>query len=52
MKLRIQHRTTYRYAEKVFFGPHPIMLRPREVGVQELLRVSHLQQTQFIHEIA
>jgi len=30
MKLRIQHRTTYRYAEKVLFGPHRIMLRPRE----------------------
>jgi transglutaminase-like putative cysteine protease len=30
MKLRIQHRTTYRYSEKVLFGPHRIMLRPRE----------------------
>jgi transglutaminase-like putative cysteine protease len=30
VKLRIQHRTTYRYAEKVLFGPHRIMLRPRE----------------------
>ena len=30
MKLRIQHRTTYRYAEKVIFGPHRMMLRPRE----------------------
>jgi transglutaminase-like putative cysteine protease len=30
MKLRIQHRTTYRYAEKVIFGPHRLMLRPRE----------------------
>jgi transglutaminase-like putative cysteine protease len=30
MKLRIQHRTTYRYSEKVNFGPHRIMVRPRE----------------------
>jgi transglutaminase-like putative cysteine protease len=30
MKLRIQHRTTYRYAESVIFGLHQMMLRPRE----------------------
>jgi transglutaminase-like putative cysteine protease len=30
MKIRIQHRTTYRYSENVMFGPHYIMLRPRE----------------------
>jgi transglutaminase-like putative cysteine protease len=30
MKLRIKHRTTYRYAEEVTFGPHRMMLRPRE----------------------
>lgn len=30
MKLRIQHRTTYHYAEKVMFGPHRLLLRPRE----------------------
>jgi len=30
MKLRIQHRTTYRYSEPVQFGPHRIMVRPRE----------------------
>jgi len=30
VKLRIQHRTTYRYSEKVQFGPHRIMVRPRE----------------------
>jgi transglutaminase-like putative cysteine protease len=30
MKLRIRHRTTYRYSERVFFGPHRMMLRPRE----------------------
>ncbi len=30
MKIRIQHRTTYRYKEPVSFGPHSVMLRPRE----------------------
>ncbi len=30
MKIRIQHQTTYRYAEKVAFGLHRMMLRPRE----------------------
>src|ERR1700677_2515411 len=30
MKLRIQHRTTYNYSEPVSFGPHKIMIRPRE----------------------
>jgi transglutaminase-like putative cysteine protease len=30
MKLCIRHRTTYRYAEDVTFGPHRMMLRPRE----------------------
>jgi transglutaminase-like putative cysteine protease len=30
MKIRIQHQTTYRYAEMVTFGPHRMMLRPRE----------------------
>jgi hypothetical protein len=30
MKIRIQQRTTYRYAQPVMFGPHRIMVRPRE----------------------
>ena len=30
MKIRIQHRTTYNYAEPVSFGQHKIMVRPRE----------------------
>jgi transglutaminase-like putative cysteine protease len=30
MKIRIQHRTTYRYAEPVRLGPHRVMVRPRE----------------------
>lgn len=30
MQLRIRHATTYRYAEPVRFGPHRLMLRPRD----------------------
>ncbi len=30
MYLRIRHATTYRYAEPVAFGPHRLMLRPRD----------------------
>ncbi|RDJ26842.1 transglutaminase family protein [Bosea caraganae] len=30
MYLRIRHATTYRYAEPVQFGPHRLMLRPRD----------------------
>jgi hypothetical protein len=30
ISLRIHHRTTYRYNHVVAFGPHRLMLRPRE----------------------
>lgn len=30
ISLRIYHRTTYRYRQAVAFGPHRLMLRPRE----------------------
>jgi len=30
MKIRIQHRTTYNYAQPVSFGQHKVMVRPRE----------------------
>lgn len=30
VKLRIHHRTTYRYRQPVNLGPHRLMLRPRE----------------------
>lgn len=30
MNLRIRHSTTYRYATPVSFGPHRLMLRPRD----------------------
>src|ERR1700759_884624 len=37
--LRISHETTYRYAKAVRFGPHRLILRPREghdVRVEEM----------------
>ena len=30
IRLRIHHRTTYRYRQPVAFGVHRLMLRPRE----------------------
>lgn len=30
MKIHIHHRTSYQYATKVSFGPHRLMMRPRE----------------------
>jgi transglutaminase-like putative cysteine protease len=30
MKLKIHHKTTYRFRQPVNFGPHRLMLRPRE----------------------
>ncbi len=30
MQLRIRHRTTYNYRQPVSFGPHKVMIRPRE----------------------
>jgi transglutaminase-like putative cysteine protease len=30
MKIRIRHRTTYRYSEQVAFSSHQLMIRPRE----------------------
>lgn len=30
VKLKVLHRTAYRYRQKVLFGPHRLLLRPRE----------------------
>ncbi|MGA7328458.1 MAG: transglutaminase family protein [Rhodomicrobium sp.] len=35
--LKIQHRTTFRYRQRVSFGPHRLMLRPRESGDLRLI---------------
>ncbi|WP_284316767.1 transglutaminase family protein [Labrys miyagiensis] len=36
-RLIITHRTTYRYAERVSFGPHRMMLRPRDSHEMRLI---------------
>ncbi|MDE1171323.1 MAG: transglutaminase family protein [Verrucomicrobium sp.] len=41
MRLRIRHHTVYRYAEAVSFGPHHLMLRPRE-GHERVIESSRL----------
>jgi transglutaminase-like putative cysteine protease len=55
MKLRIQHRTTYRYAEKVMFGPHRMMLRPREghdIQIeQSVLEVTPAHRTDWLRDV-
>jgi hypothetical protein len=55
MKLRIQHRTTYRYAEKVLFGPHRMMLRPREghdIQIeQSVLEVTPAHRTDWLRDV-
>ncbi len=28
--VKVKHRTTYRYRQPVWLGPHRLMLRPRE----------------------
>lgn len=55
MKLRIQHRTTYRYSEKVLFGPHRMMLRPREghdIQIeQSVLEVTPAHRTDWLRDV-
>ena len=55
MKLRIQHRTTYRYAEKVVFGRHRLMLRPREghdIQIeQSVLHVTPAHRIDWIRDV-
>ena len=41
--LTIEHTTTYRYSETVGFGPHRLMLRPRES--RDLRLISHSVET-------
>jgi Bacterial transglutaminase-like N-terminal region len=37
LKMRVHHRTTYRYHEPVILRPHRLMLRPRESRELRLL---------------
>lgn len=53
--LRIHHRTTYRYREAVAFGPHRLMLRPRESRDLQLIgfemTVTPTPQVTWAHDI-
>jgi transglutaminase-like putative cysteine protease len=53
--LRIHHRTTYRYREAVAFGPHRLMLRPRESRDLQLTRfevvVTPTPQVTWAHDV-
>jgi transglutaminase-like putative cysteine protease len=55
MKLRIRHRTTYRYAEEVTFGPHRMMLRPREdhdVRIEDsILEISPAHELRWMRDM-
>jgi len=55
MKIRIQHKTTYRYAEEVAFGPHRMLLRPREghdIHIEEsILEVSPAHCIRWIRDV-
>ena len=55
MKLRIQHRTTYRYAQQVLLGPHRLMLRPREghdIQIEHLaLEIKPAHQLRWIRDV-
>ncbi len=53
--LTVRHATTYRYARPVFFGPHKLMLRPRDshdlrlVGAE--LTLSPPGNVRWIHDV-
>ena len=38
MRISVSHSTVYRYDNPVFLEPHTFRLRPRQDGVQRLLR--------------
>jgi len=54
-RLRIDHRTEYRYREPVTFGPHRAMMRPREgheINVERhSLRTEPASEIRWIHDI-
>ncbi len=54
MYLRIRHATTYRYAGPVMFGPHRLMLRPRDSFdlrvVDTALTISPQARLRWMHD--
>jgi transglutaminase-like putative cysteine protease len=55
VKLHIHHRTIYHYADKVTFGPHRLMFRPREnhgIRMQRLhLQVSPAHRLRWMRDL-
>jgi len=55
MHLRIRHSTTYRYAEPVMFGPHRLMLRPRDSFdlrvLETSLSISPPARLRWVHDV-
>jgi transglutaminase-like putative cysteine protease len=54
MYLRIRHSTTYRYGGPVAFGPHRLMLRPRDSFdlrvVDTALTISPRARLRWMHD--
>jgi hypothetical protein len=54
--LTVHHRTTYRYGAKMAFGPHRLMLRPRESRTLRLhahdLGISPAASVTWAHDVA
>ena len=55
MLLRIRHATTYRYAQPVSFGPHRLMLRPRDSFdlrvVDTALTITPAASLRWMHDV-
>lgn len=54
--LKVHHRTTYRYRAQLEFGPHRLMLRPRESRTLRLhkhnLKISPSSAVSWAHDVA
>jgi transglutaminase-like putative cysteine protease len=54
-RLTVRHLTTYRYARPVAFGPHRLMLRPRDSHDLRLVRteltLSPLARMRWLHDV-
>jgi len=55
MKIRIQHRTTYRYVQPVLLGPHRVLVRPREghdIHIQSsILRITPAHTINWVRDV-
>lgn len=55
-RLTVHHRTTYRYSAPTLFGPHRLMLRPRESRTLRLhaheLEISPAASVSWAHDVA